>query len=185
MYQLYIDFDGVIWDSWSIYDRIIEEKDKKLYDNYKKNTLTSEDIIKMREIFKDLDFEKAFQESNQLNDSIKHIKYLQDQNMFNIKVLTHCNSENEIKNKQKIIDKHLDNIMVIPVYQPNCKTTAVDPKGTILIDDYSKNIQAWINAGGLGIKFDDEENDLFHSIYSLDKVIDIINLNEKITLIKK
>ena len=59
--------------------------------------------------------------------------------------------------KQKFISEKLNNIKVIIV--PFCidKNIVVKAKGNVLIDDYSKNIDKWINFGGIGIRFKKEK----------------------------
>ena len=63
MKQLYIDFDGVILDTMS-----------KSYEELKKENIDRNDEEKVREFFRNTDWKKLIEETEEINDSINEIK---------------------------------------------------------------------------------------------------------------
>ena len=63
MKQLYIDFDGVILDTMT-----------KSYEELKKENIDRKDEEKVREFFKNADWKKLIEETEEINDSINEIK---------------------------------------------------------------------------------------------------------------
>lgn len=165
MKQLYIDFDGVILDTMSISYKVLEEKgiDKK-------------DKEKVIEFFRVLDWEKLIEETDVINDSINEIKKICASKKFNVYILTHINSTNEMIAKIKYLHKNLPLVTVVSVPKEIPKTDVVNPSAAILIDDYSGNIKEWQKKLGIGIKFVKElEGSDFPEITHLSEVIDMFN----------
>ena len=90
MKQLYIDFDGVILDTIS-----------KTYDGLKKAGIDKNDQEKVTEYYRNLDWAKLIAETEVINDSINEIKKICDSKKFNVYILTHINSTNEMIEKIK------------------------------------------------------------------------------------
>ena len=82
--------------------------------------------------------------------------------------------ENSAKWKRAWIQKHLDPQPKEMIFTANKSQYAVQKDGTpnILIDDRGLNITAWIAAGGIGIKYQADEDSLDTVIHAL-KSIDI------------
>lgn len=165
MKQLYIDFDGVILDTMTKTYKVLEESgiDKK-------------DQEKVMEYFRNLDWKKLIAETDQINDSINEIKKICASKKFNVYILTHINSTNEMVEKIKYLHKVLPQVTVVSVPKEIPKTEVVNPSAAILIDDYSGNIREWQKKLGIGIKFVKElENGDYPEITHLSEVIDMFN----------
>ena len=80
MKQLYIDFDGVILDTMT-----------KSYEELKKENIDRKDQDKVMEFFRNLDWKKLIEETEEINDSINEIKKICDSKKFNVYILTHVN----------------------------------------------------------------------------------------------
>lgn len=181
-YRLYIDFDGVMWDTWPSFYKMVKENDEELYEKMINHTTNDQDDKKLLNIFSSIDWEHLLNSTEPINDSLIWIKELYETKMFDITILTHCTSDNEIINKKKLTEEKMPGIKIITVVKPACKTSVVDPKGAILVDDYWGNLKPWVEAGGIGIKFStkDEENCPFYHISSLSQIPDIIKqINEE------
>ena len=165
MKQLYIDFDGVILDTMTKSYKVLEEKN-----------IDIKDKEKVIEFFKDLDWEKLIEETDVINDSINEIKKICASKKFNVYILTHINSTNEMIAKINYLHKNLPLVTVVSVPKQIPKTEVVNPSAAILIDDYSGNIKEWQEKLGIGIKFvKEKENGDYPEITHLSEVIDMFN----------
>ena len=134
MKQLYIDFDGVILDTMT-----------RSYEELKKENIDIKNQEKVMEFFRNLDWKKLIEETDEINDSINEIKKICDSKKFNVYILTHINSTNEMIEKIKYLHKNLPQVTVVSVPKEIPKTEVVNPSAAILIDDYSGNIKEWQN----------------------------------------
>lgn len=165
MKQLYIDFDGVILDTMT-----------KSYEELKKENIDRNDDEKVREFFRNTDWKKLIEETEEINDSINEIKKICDSKKFNVYILTHVNSTNEMIEKIKYLHKKLSLVTVVSVPKEIPKTEVVNPSAAILIDDYSGNIKEWQKKLGIGIKFVKElEGSDYPEITHLSEVINMFN----------
>ena len=165
MIQLYTDFDGVILDTIS-----------KTYTEIEKQGIDKKNQDKVIEYFKNVDWEKLIEETDQINDSINEIKKICASKKFNVYILTHINSTNEMIAKIKYLHKVLPQVTVVSVPKQIPKTEVVNPSAAILIDDYSGNIKEWQKKLGIGIKFvKEKENGDYPEITFLSEVIDMFN----------
>lgn len=165
MKQLYIDFDGVILDTMT-----------KSYDELKKENIDIKDQEKVMEFFRNTDWKRLIDETEQINDSINEIKKICASKKFNVYILTHVNSTNEMIAKIKYLHKNLPQVTVVSVPKEIPKTEVVNPSAAILIDDYSGNIKEWQKKLGIGIKFVKElEGSDYPEITHLSEVIDMFN----------
>lgn len=135
---IYIDFDGVLVDTPKFIKSEIQNK---------KNHI---------EILEQLPWNYFLNNCSEINDNIKFIKDISKK--VNIVILTHVYSQNEANEKKKYIEKYMNEVDIITVPYYISKNEAVSAKGNILIDDFNKNITSWNNAGGIGIKFDENEH---------------------------
>ncbi len=165
MKQLYIDFDGVILDTMS-----------RSYEELKKENIDIKNQEKVMEFFRNLDWKKLIEETDEINDSINEIKKICDSKKFNVYILTHINSTNEMIEKIKYLHKNLPQVTVVSVPKEIPKTEVVNPSAAILIDDYSGNIKEWQKKLGIGIKFVKElEGSDYPEITHLSEVINMFN----------
>lgn len=163
MKNLYIDFDGVIMDTIN--------KAYQMMDDENINRTNIEDVSNF---FKNLEWNKLLNETDEINGAINKVKKLNDSNKFNVAILTHVNSLNEAIEKVKFIRKFYNDITVIPVPKEISKTKMVRTKDAILVDDYTSNLVEWKSEGGIGIKFSVKpKQSKFIVIDDLDKLFTI------------
>lgn len=167
MRNLYIDFDGVILDTINL-----------LYDLMDELGIDKEDPIESRKFYETVNWKELLYSSPQINDSISCIQKLLDSNLYDIAILTHVNSLNEIIEKVKFIRKYFGSITVIPVPKQISKTKMVHAKDAILVDDYSGNLREWVSAGGIGVRFNLRLNGKgFPVINRLDQLLEMKECN--------
>ena len=165
MKQLYIDFDGVILDTMT-----------RSYEELNKRGIDLKDQEKVMAFFRELDWKKLIEETEPINDSINEIKKICASKKFNVYILTHINSTNEMVEKIKYLHKNLPQVTIVSVPKEIPKTEVVNASAAILIDDYSGNIKEWQKKLGIGIKFVKElEGSDYPEITHLSAVTDMFN----------
>jgi transcription antitermination factor NusG len=165
MKNLYIDFDGVILDTMT-----------KSYKELEKEGIDKKNQEQVMEFFRNIDWERLISETEQINDSINEIKKICASKKFNVYILTHVNSTNEMIEKIKYLHKALPQVTVVSVPKEIPKTEVVNPSAAILVDDYSGNIKEWQKKLGIGIKFVKElEGSDYPEITHLSEVIDMFS----------
>ena len=158
--NLYLDFDGVIVDSIRVTYKMLEEKG-----------ISVEDTSKVQEFYRELDWFKLLDDISQINNSIKNIKILLKNEVYNLYILTTVNSLKELEAKVKYLRSFGLNIPVIAVPKGVNKSELVDAKNSILVDDYSGNLYPWEKAGGIGVKFTEKvKEQSFISVNSLGEL---------------
>lgn len=163
MKRLYIDFDGVIMDTIPL-----------LYDKLMSNGIDPKWNNESNEFISKVDFREIVKDKYILNDSIECIRKILDSNKFEVSILTHVNSLDEAVVKINYIRKYFKQMNVIVVPKAVSKTDVIHCEGAILIDDYSGNLNEWIDKGGIGVRFNKEmESRGFIVIDRLDKIIDL------------
>ena len=143
MKNLYIDFDGVICNTIEITYKMLDEANIDKRDNEK-----------VMEFYKNLDWEHVLENCEIINDAMENIKKIMSSGKFNVAVLTHVNSMNEIIQKVKFVRKYLRDVTIIPVPKEISKTRMINARFSILVDDYPVNLNEWKEAGGIGVRFD-------------------------------
>ena len=83
---------------------------------------------------------------------LKNIKY------GNVAILTKINTVSEKKAKIKFLKENNIRLDVIFVDIDNSKTQAVMAENNILIDDELKNLNEWVEKGGIGILYSKNDN---------------------------
>ena len=73
MKQLYIDFDGIILDTMT-----------KSYKELEKEHIDIKDQERVMDFFRNLDWKKLIEETEEINDSINEIKKICDSRKFNV-----------------------------------------------------------------------------------------------------
>lgn len=165
--KLYIDFDGVIVDTIT-----------PLYEIFKQNGLPINKQTKNREkekILRELDWTKFINTSKIIKGSIEGIELLIKKG-YEITILTHISTFDELEAKLNFLKDNIINsneLNVVGVPKKVSKFLMMDPVGNILVDDYTKNVEEWQNAGGIGIKFSKKQNKKFKTIDNLMDLLDI------------
>ena len=162
MKNLYIDFDGVIYNSIEVsYKMAEDEKISKDYESY-------------YQFFKNLDWCEVLEKSSEINDAFNCIRKIIDSGKFKVFILTHVVSMKEAMVKIDLIRKNLEDVIIIPVPKKVSKNKMVKVKEAILIDDYPENLREWAMDGGYAIRFDlDMDGKGFPVIDRLDEVIEM------------
>lgn len=155
--KLYLDCDGVILDTINFTYKMIEERG------------ISED--KIDDFFKHLSWKNLIEEAGEINNSIEKIKELSKH--FDVEILTHVNSEEEIREKFKYFSRVLPDIKLNVVPKIIKKGDIVNPKGAILVDDFMPNLEYWYEMGGIPIKFSDTNKEC-----KFTKINDLLELLE-------
>lgn len=163
MKNLYIDFDGVIMNTNNEIENLFKEFQIDL-NNY-------EETLKFCQNMK---WNNILEKSNEISNAFFHLNALVKSEEFNVSVLTHVCSNEEANEKRKILLEKVGNINVIPVPREIDKCNYVDPKDSILIDDYTKNLELWEQNGGIGIKFTNKDYDKFKSTYNLGEIFNLL-----------
>ncbi len=165
MKNLYIDFDGVILDTMS-----------RTYEEMKKIGIDKNDQEEVMDFFRKVNWQELINNTKPINDSINEIKKVCDSKKFNVYILTHILSTNEMIEKIKYLHKVLPQVTVVSVPKELSKTEVVNPCASILIDDFSGNVKEWQKKLGIGIKFVKEyENGDYPEITHISEVIDMFN----------
>lgn len=170
--KIYIDFDGVILDTWEI-----------IFTKYQKKFNTEEiDEINLKKVMLEIGWESILKNSREINNSLDKIKQLNKKQ--NVCVLSKVNSKEEEKAKKKYLLLNGISTMCFVPYNAS-KTQFVDANGNILIDDDLKNLNDWQNCGGIPIFFNEKlddydsygkKNDKYIIINDLLKIYDLINI---------
>ena len=163
MKNLYIDFDGVICNTIEITYKMMEEKGINLKDSEK-----------VQNFYKDLDWDYVLDNCEIINDGMENIKKICNSGKFNVAILTHVHSMHEIKSKINFIRKHLRDVTIISVPKGISKTRMINARFSILVDDYPVNLSEWVEAGGIGVRFDlDLKGKGFLVIDHLDMLLEL------------
>lgn len=170
MIKIYIDFDGVILDTWAVITK----------EYYKKFEGPSIDQCEIKKTMLDIGWEKIIKNSREINESINKIKLLSE--TYDICILSKINSVNEKEEKTKFLLNNTIKDMCFVPYESS-KTQYVDVRNNILIDDDIVNLEEWSKQGGRSIFFNEDlnsfdsygnKNDNFIIINDLLKIYDII-----------
>lgn len=163
MKKVYIDFDGVIMNTNNAITNLLDNHqiDRTNYDE----TFNFLKKIKWDELLKECD---------EISNAFFHLKNLNESSDFSVAILTHVCSEEEANEKKKLLLDKVGNLNVIPVPRNIDKCHYVDPKNSILVDDYSKNLELWQQNGGISIKFTNKQYDKFKAIYNLSDIRNLL-----------
>lgn len=160
MINLYIDFDGVLVDTINVTYKIIDSLGIKI-----------NDVERVSKFYRELNWEELLSNIDEINEAFKNIELLEGSGLFNISILTTVNSLHEMQAKVNYIRKRNKKVSIICVPKGIEKCEVVNPLNSILIDDYSGNLIPWIEKGGIGIKFSNNDDPRFLTINCLSKVI--------------
>ena len=155
MAVLYIDFDGVIYNT-------INEA-FKMMDEYGYDRSSHE---KVRDFFINVDFNILLENGGIINDAINKIKEIRESGLYKEVVILTKLSGNYYEEgiKRHVIEKFLPGIRVITLSYDLKKDLVVNAKNNALVDDERRNIISWNQAGGIGVFFQQGVTDLSHDI---------------------
>lgn len=158
MINLYLDFDGVIKDTIKVSYKMMEKLGISLNDK--------SSIIKF---YQDINWHELLKNSDELNNAFCYIDKIIKEEIYKPYILTTVNSLEEMIAKTNYIRTKNEEITIICVPNGIEKNEIVNASGSILVDDYSKNLSNWEKAGGIGIKFGFDKN--YISISSLKSFV--------------
>ena len=170
MNKIYVDFDGVILDTWEV-----------IFSKYKEQFKTTEiDENKIKKLMLDIGWNFILDNSEEINNSLKNIKEINKN--YQVCILTKVNSVEEQNSKKKFLQtKGITKMCFVPYN--SSKTQYANPHENILIDDDLKNLEEWEQKGGISIFFNKNldncdsygnKNNNFIIINDLLKIYDII-----------
>lgn len=140
MIKIYIDFDGVILDTWEVIS-------KEYYNKFESPDINEESIKKL---MLDVGWDNILKNSKEINDSIKKIKQISK--IHDTYILSKINSIEEEKEKRKfLLNNGIKNMIFVPYTLS--KTQYADSCDNILVDDDIKNLEEWEQQGGKAIFF--------------------------------
>ena len=165
MTDIYVDFDGVILDTWEVFYN-------KYCLKYQTSILEEE---KVKDIMVNSDWDEVLKKSAIINNSIINIAKLSKK--YNIIILTKVNCLNEKECKLKYLKTIGINNIVFVEYEQQ-KSSVVNPFGKVLIDDNIHNLDDWSNNGGIGLFFNPKSKNVDSYGKINNKYILINNLHQ-------
>lgn len=160
MQRLYLDCDGVILDTINKTYKMFEEK----------GINSTEERSKY---YRNADWNEIIRISGEIDHASRKIKKLTKK--YDVKILTHVYSKNEGLAKINYFKKKLPSVEVITVSKGAEKADMVDPKGSILVDDFSPNLKRWEDKGGIGIKFSNSGKK--YPFITINNLLDLLDIN--------
>lgn len=160
---LYIDCDGVIFNT-------IETAFKMM----KENNIDITDNRKVDYFFRSTSWELLLENSIIINDAINKIKLLKGKQIYkDVIILTKLSGNyTEERLKRETFSLLLPNTKVITLPRNYDKALVVSSMNNILVDDEEKNVISWNNHGGTGIRFMkdliDFENDIINDLDDIE-----------------
>ena len=142
---LYIDCDGTTYDTIPVAFEMMADMGCNMQDQLEKNYYFRE-VLDWREIFK---------YAKPINNSIERIMELKESGIFeDVKGLTAlCGAKYEESCKYERYDRDLPGIEVITVSMHVPKSSVINPRNSVLIDDSWFNCYDMNKNGGVGVKF--------------------------------
>ncbi len=182
--RLYIDCDGVIYDSVNLAFREMKEMGIDINNQ-----------VKIDNYFKKVNWDHLINESTIINDSINKIRILAQSDIFlSVQVLTHISCFYEAIFKTEEIESQIPNVEVITLPRLIGKETILDPVDSILVDDALYKVKDWVNKGGIGVLFsqkverridpyeqsDDQNYYITNDLEDLIKIQELIDGKQKV-----
>ena len=159
MINLYIDFDGVIKDTIRVSYKMMADLGIDL-----KNK------AQVISFYQQIDWNELLASSEELNNAFSYIDKISSEGIYRPAILTTVNSLEEMIAKTNYIRSKNSDISIICVPCGVEKCQMVPAKNSILVDDFSGNLESWQRAGGIGVKFGEDSN--YFSINSLKSFVD-------------
>ena len=156
MKKLYIDFDGVIFNTINY-----------AFDEMKKLGVDLSNDDEINDYFVKVDWKILINKGGILNDSIRKIEILLESQEFSrVEVATHRCSYLEGIIKTNDLKSRIPNLKVTTIPRKIDKHFALKSQNNILIDDAKSKVISWINDGGIGILFNQKVDHLIY-LYEL------------------
>ena len=131
------------------------------------------DFRNVIDFYSKLNWNKFLEETNEIGNAFSDIDKIVKSKLFNVNILTHVTSFHEAEAKINYIQSKTHDLTIITVPKSIDKTKVVNAKDSILIDDYTRNLDIWSSAGGIGIKFSlKSKNEKYHTITELKEIIE-------------
>lgn len=150
---LYLDMDGVMADFDGAFPKVFGLDHRNMAD---------------AEMWRHINGHPSFfRDLPPMTGALQFFRKVED---FNPVILTACpksNYQNVALQKRAWVREHLSkNVLVLPVMGGINKPLFMHQPGDILIDDYRRNVEAWIAAGGRGILHRDwqQTREKFYSV---------------------
>ena len=148
---IFIDCDGVILDSEQ---RMNKKKEERGYLNHNDGK-EFDDYFKLADSIEG-EWEYIIEGASSLNSSVEIIRELEKMKR-KLAILTKVHSLKEMQIKDS--DLRQNRYIYSPIiFVPPCvkKHEIIIPNNQLLIDDSSKNINGWVQNGGVGMIFDEK-----------------------------
>lgn len=165
--NLYIDCDGVILNTIKLtYENLVE---KGLLDEEYKPYKGMESKIRL--YYSTINWDLLLTIASPINNSIEDIKKISATGNFkHLAILTHINSIGEGMAKKRYFKEKLKEVPVSLVAKHISKADVVNPKNSILVDDYAFNLIEFTQKGGIGILFDEDSQVFSEKTYTKDNI---------------
>ena len=153
----YIDCDGVILDTETgIFDRYYRLKEKY------------PDLRKLQYL-QEMDWRGWLSQAKILGDSIEILKHYSPKDVH---ILTKVHSLQEATAKIEFFRNLSIKNDIIIVPNGISKSSVVEAKGNILIDDSNRNLEEWQKSGGISLYYGDKESTFFRATTIEDAIND-------------
>jgi hypothetical protein len=155
--NLYIDMDGVLCDFFHAW--ATKHEDHQDYNEMKTAMDPEEMENSIRELASSHKVEDFFAELAALKGGLKIIEWVRKNNIpYTILScpLRRPGEKASIAGKKRWLNTHIGDV-VNPIFRCDKERMAMQAgKPAVLVDDFGKNIKKWQEAGGIGIKHEDE-----------------------------
>lgn len=175
MRSLYIDFDGVLFDTVTY-----------AFNEMKRLGVDLSDDDAITDYFVKVDWLNLINQGGVLNDSIKKLEILIESEEFErVEVATHRCSYEEGVIKTKDLKSRIPNLKITTIPKKIEKHFALNSHDNILIDDAKKKVVSWIYDGGIGILFSQNVDHLIYPYelgdnpyYITNNLLDCLTVNK-------
>ncbi len=174
---VYIDFDGVIFDTYGYVRK--EVLDKYGVDIYTHSRTNIEEEKLIHQYFCSLNWQTLLATGSTLNASKVFLDLIKDNILYDPTIYTAVNNNYEKEEKIKYFDKTFKNIPY--KFMEERKPKTVIKENSVLIDDDDYNLEYW---QFYPIHFNSKINSIFPSIDNLGELFYLFNYNENKNLIE-
>lgn len=162
----YIDCDGVILDTETgLFDRYYQLKETK-------------PKLKKSQYLQEMDWRSWINQAKILGDAVEILKHY---NPKDTHILTKVHSLQEAIAKIEFFRNLSVKNDIIIVPNGIAKSSVVDARGNILIDDSIKNLEDWKRSGGIPLYYGSKES-TFYKAYSIEDAINEQRINRMLKM---